>query len=357
MEEWIKGLAEHDLLGNSLLAWVTALGIFVGVILFLKAVQALVRRYMRGLAQKTSTKLDDLAVTLVDVTRPFALVAIGAFVALRYLKLPEAVDKAVAATAIILLLVQAGLWVSRSITFLIDSFVEDRSDDDPAAVSGVNAIGVVARILSWSLILLLCLANLGVDITALVAGLGVGGIAVALAVQNVLSDLLASLSIILDKPFVRGDFIIVGDLMGTVEHIGLKTTRLRSLSGEQLVFANGDLLKSRIRNLKRMDERRVAFNIGVTYDTPADKLERIPDMIREIVGAEEQARFDRAFFMTWGDFALIYDIVYYVSVPDYQVYAALQQTINLGIFRRFEKEGIEFAYPTQTVYMHKADVG
>jgi small-conductance mechanosensitive channel len=191
----------------------------------------------------------------------------------------------------------------------------------------------------------------GVEITALVASLGIGGIAVALAVQNILSDLFASLSIVLDKPFVIGDFIIVDNCLGTVEHIGLKTTRLRSLSGEQLVFSNNDLLKSRVRNYKRMAERRVVFSVGVTYQTPLEKLERIPTLIRDTIEAQPAVRFDRAHFQGYGDFALNFEVVYYVLDPDYNRYMDIQQGINLGIYSSFAEEGIEFAYPTRTLYI------
>jgi len=192
-----------------------------------------------------------------------------------------------------------------------------------------------------------------VDVTALVAGLGVGGIAVALAVQNILGDLFASFSIVLDRPFVMGDFIIVGDYMGTVEHVGLKTTRIRSLSGEQLVFSNTDLLGSRIRNYKRMAERRVVFSLGVLYQTSPEQLEKIPQMIREIVEAQTPVRFDRAHFKEYGASSLNFEVVYYILDPDYNRYMDIQQAVNLEIYRRFDEEGIEFAYPTQTLYLRR----
>jgi small-conductance mechanosensitive channel len=206
----------------------------------------------------------------------------------------------------------------------------------------------------YVLVLLMVLDNLGVDVTALVASLGIGGVAVALAVQNILTDLFACLSISIDKPFVLGDFIIVGDLLGTVEHIGLKTTRVRSLSGEQLIFSNNDLLGSRVRNFKRMYERRVVFTFGVVYQTRHEQLRRIPDMVRAIIEARENTRFDRAHFKAYGDSSLDFEVVYYVLVPDYNIYMDIQQAINLDLFERFEKEGIGFAYPTRTVYMQNA---
>ncbi|MBW2550586.1 MAG: mechanosensitive ion channel family protein, partial [Deltaproteobacteria bacterium] len=187
----------------------------------------------------------------------------------------------------------------------------------------------------------------------LVAGLGIGGIAIALAVQNVLSDLFASLSIVLDKPFIPGDFVVVGDMAGSVEHIGIKTTRIRSISGEQLIFSNADLLGSRIRNFGRMRERRVVFSLGVTYQTPADKLEGIPGMIRESIEAQDQVRFDRSHFASYGDSALNFETVYYVGSSDYATHMDILQAVNLAIYRKFASEGIEFAYPTQTLFVEK----
>jgi small-conductance mechanosensitive channel len=198
---------------------------------------------------------------------------------------------------------------------------------------------------------MLVLENLGVDISALVAGLGIGGIAVALAVQSILGDLLASLSILLDKPFVIGDYLSVDDLGGTVESIGLNSTRLTSLTGEQLVFSNKDLLQSRIRNFGRMEERRVLFRIGVVYGTPPEVVEKIPGMLRSAIESHELTRFERSHFKEFGDSALIFETVYFMTVPDYGTYMDVQQAVNLDMLRRFAAQGIEFAYPTQHLYL------
>jgi small-conductance mechanosensitive channel len=189
------------------------------------------------------------------------------------------------------------------------------------------------------------------DISAFVASLGIGGIAVALALQNVLGDLFASLSILLDKPFVIGDFIVVGDMAGTVESVGLKTTRIRSLSGEQLIFSNSDLLGSRVRNFKRMEERRVAFEIGVVYGTSSEALREIPELVRKAVESQENARFDRSHFKGFGESSLDYESVYYMNVPDYAAYMDTQQAINLALYEEFEERGIEFAFPTRTIFV------
>jgi len=219
--------------------------------------------------------------------------------------------------------------------------------DDRAALSSLDIIRFIASVVIWSLVLLLTLDNLGVNITALVAGLGVGGIAVALATQNVLGDLFASLSIALDRPFVVGDFLAVDTFLGAVENIGIKSTRLRSLDGEQIILSNGDLLKSRVRNYGRMVERRVQFSVGVAYTTPVAQLEQIPGWIREFITKEKDTRFDRSHFLKHGASALEFESVYYVLTADYNRYMDIQQSINLNIHRRFGDQGIAFAVTTQ----------
>jgi small-conductance mechanosensitive channel len=198
---------------------------------------------------------------------------------------------------------------------------------------------------------LLVLENLGVDITALVAGLGIGGIAVALAAQNVLADLFASVSILLDKPFEVGDTIHVGDMIGTVQNIGIKTTRLRSVTGEQLVMSNSDLLRERIRNYKRMTERRALFTVSVTYDTPVATLEKIPQLVRAIVEAQPNTRFDRAHLHSFGDSSLDFEVAYFITRAEYMVFMDVQQIINLSLLRQLQELGVSFAFPTRTVHL------
>jgi small-conductance mechanosensitive channel len=207
------------------------------------------------------------------------------------------------------------------------------------------------RTVLWAVIVLSVLANIGVNITAMVASLGVGGIAVALAVQNILGDLFASLSIAVDKPFEVGDFISSDAGIGTVEYVGLKTTRIRALSGEQIVVGNTDLLKQPVKNYRRMRERRIAFKFGVTYDTSPDLAEAIPGVVQQLVEADGKLRFDRAHFQSFGESSLDYEVVYYVLDPDYNVYMDAQQHLNLGLLREFAARGIEFAFPTRTLYL------
>jgi small-conductance mechanosensitive channel len=309
------------------------------------------------LAALTTTKWDDHLVTLLAKTRLLFWIFLGALLGSLFLDLPPRAQAVVTSAFIIALLLQSGIWGAVLIRAIVAGYQEAVGEERPGELATLNLIAFIARIAVWSLVVLLALDNLGIDITALVAGLGIGGIAVALAVQNILGDLFASLSIVLDKPFVIGDFLIVGDLMGTVEHVGLKTTRVRSLSGEQLVFSNADLLNSRIRNFGQMYERRVVFKIGVTYETPREKLKRIPTILREIIEDRENVRFDRSHFQDYGAYSLNFETVYYVLSPDYAVYMDIQQDIYFELHERLEQEGVEFAYPTQKLFLEGVGAG
>ncbi len=337
-------------LGNSVKTWLIALAVVMAIYTVLRVVKAVFHRRLKTLSATTSTDVDDLVADLIGRIKFFFLLAVSVFLGSKVLRLSGGADDILAKLVTIAMIFQGAVWGSA----IFDHVLARAKDGKPGAEgedkTKLAALGFIFRLVLWSLVLLLALDNLGVKVTALVAGGAVSGIAVALAIQNVLGDLFASLSIVMDKPFVIGDFIVVDDLKGTVEHIGLKTTRVRGLGGEQIIFANSDLLKSRVRNYKRMEERRIAFTVGVVYQTPAEKLERIPAIVREVVEAQENCRFDRSHFAAFGDFSLNFETVYFVTAPDYEVYMDVQQAINLGLFRRFEKEGIAFAYPTQTIY-------
>lgn len=337
--------------GNTLRTWAIAVGTALVSLIVLLLIKRIAVSRLSRLAARTTTDIDDLFVDLLKRTRPLFLLAMSLSIGAQTLTVTDQVQNALRIFTVLVLLLQGAIWGNGLIAFGITRTAQKRLTEDAAGATTLTALGFVSKLVLWSIVLLLALDNLGFDITALVAGLGVTGIAVALAVQSILGDLFSSLSIVLDKPFVIGDFIIVDTLMGTVEHVGLKTTRIRSLSGEQIVFSNTDLLRSRIRNFKRMQERRAVFTFGVTYQTPAEKLERIPAMVREIIGAQEMTRFDRAHFMSFGDSALTFEVVYFVLDPDYLRYANVQQAINLALVRRFESEQIEFAYPTRTLYV------
>ncbi|MBU1050711.1 mechanosensitive ion channel family protein [Candidatus Bipolaricaulota bacterium] len=339
--------------GNPVWRWLLAAGILVFVGFALRILLRLVLRKLRVVADKTSNRFDDLVVDLLEKTQMLFMFSVSLYAGALILTLPDLAERVFRGIFIVALLIQAGYWGNAFVSFWIRRSVKQRLSDDAATATTLSALGFVAKMALWMIVVLLAMENMGIDVTALIAGVGIGGIAIALAVQNILSDLFASLSIIVDKPFVIGDFIIVGEQMGNVERIGLKTTRVRSLTGEQIIFSNSDLLSSRVRNYRRMFERRIAFTIGVTYQTLPDQLEAIPRLMEEIVSNLSDVRFDRCHFKAFGDFALQVETVYYVLASDYAVYMNVQQAINLALMRAFAERGIEFAYPTQTVLISK----
>jgi len=338
-------------LGNPISAWLLALGITALAYLLLRLLRRILIRYVTRLSQVTRNGLDDVIAAVLERTHGLFLFAVGALAGARALALDDRLRGILATSVVVLLAIQGGIWAVAGLVKGLDLYRERRHEGNGSAAATMAALGFVGRLLIWAVVVLLVLENLGVDVTTLVAGLGVGGVAIALAVQNILGDLFASLSIMVDRPFVPGDFLAVDDYQGSVEHIGLKTTRIRSISGEQLVISNADLLASRIRNYGRMSERRILFKIGVTYDTPPEKLAVIPGMIREAIESRENTRFDRSHFRSFGDSSLDIETVYYVTIPDYATYMDIQQEINLDLLRRLGDQEIQFAFPTRTIHV------
>lgn len=340
---------------NDLQAWLLAFGIAVGVIVLLYAAKGLLLRRLAHTAPNTVTYLDDLAVNILAATHPVFILLMGVHAGAQVLAVPERSALLLQHVSVTVLLLQAARWGDVGIKGWFHHYRLRRSAEDAASTTSTAALGFVARTALWVVIVLMILDNFGVNITTLVASLGIGGIAVALAMQNILGDLFSSLSIVLDKPFVVGDFIIVDDVLGTVEYVGLKTTRLRSLGGEQIVFSNSDLLKSRIRNYKHMQNRRVLFTIRVPYQVSKEQILAIPRILREAVEAQAQTSFDRAHFKGYGTSSLEFETVYYVKTGDYNVYMDVQQAINVQLFERFDSEGIPFAYPTQLLKLEQPE--
>jgi small-conductance mechanosensitive channel len=348
-------ILSQQIMGNSLQQWIISVTVLATIVLVLRLIQHFAARRLAALALRTETEWDDIFVGLLGRTKLLFLFIVGLFVGSLFLELPDHFRSLLSSLLVISLLVQAGIWGVAVITAFLESYRKRAQEKNPAAITSINVISLISKFILWSSILLLALNNLGINVTSLIAGLGIGGVAVALAIQNVLGDLFASLSIVLDKPFVNGDFLMIGDFMGSVEYIGLKTTRIRSLSGEQLVFSNSDLLGSRIRNYGRMFERRVVFSIGVTYQTSREKLKLIPDIIRKAIEKNSKTRFDRCHFMKYGDYALMFETVFYVLSPDYNIYMDIQQAIYFEIHERFEQEHIDFAYPTQKLFVTQSE--
>ena len=342
----------NTVMGNSLEEWTIAILAGLATFLVLQIARRFVLQRLARLVFRRRQNAERATLLLVRQTKFLFMLVVSIYVGSRLLAMPESVSRSISLAAGIAFIIQLGIWSHALIDGILARRRADGLADDAGSGTTLNVVGLIAKGVVWTIVLLLVLDNLpGVQVTTLIASLGIGGIAIGLAVQNILGDLFASLSIALDKPFVIGDFIIVGDYRGTVEHIGLKSTRIRSISGEQLVFGNGDLLGSRIQNFKRMVRRRVAFKVGVTYETTPEQLLAVQGKLREIVEAQENTTFDRAHFQEFGDFSLNFEVVYFVEEPDYVVYMDTQQAINLEIMRYFRETGIEFAYPTQTVML------
>jgi small-conductance mechanosensitive channel len=289
---------------------------------------------------------------LIGNTKQIFLFAVALDIASQNLTLPERIRHGVSNAALLLILIQVGLWAGRAVRFYLEIKERERGADRVFAGS-LDIISFVARILIWSLLILVALDNLGVNITALLAGLGVGGVAVALALQNVLGDLFASLSIALDKPFVIGDSLTIDAFVGKVEHIGIKTTRLRSESGEQIILSNADILKSRVRNFGRLSEQRILATIRLNYDTPAEKLKALPKLLENIVRGQAHARFERCHLKTLGESSFHFELSYFVQEPAANSILDLQQAVNFRIIDELKQLGVEFAYPAQLVVLER----
>lgn len=352
MMQRFSSILEQTYFGNRILDYFTCIAFFVAGILILKLTHLFVIRRLNAWAKQTKTSIDDFLVELLQkILMPF-LYCVAAYGALKYLTLPHALDAVINGLVMAVLVVFSVRLAIRLITYAFRLYWLRTSRSDTLEHS-LKGILKVIKFLIWSLAIIFFLDNLGFQVSTVIAGLGIGGVAIALAAQALLGDLFSYFSIIFDRPFEVGDFIIVGDLLGSVEHIGIKTTRIRSLGGEQLVFSNSDLTNSRVRNYKRMEKRRVVFKVGVVYQTPLEKLKEIPVIIKNAVNQVADTVFDRAHFFSYGDFSLVYEVVYYVLTGDYNKYMDIQQEINFIINGEFKKKGIEFAYPTQTLYVAK----
>lgn len=347
----LSTLAQLPLFRNSTVDWLLSLGIASLVLLLLLTVRRTIRAYHRRMVATSETELLEIPFEVLSRTTLLLLLVVALFVGAQWLSTGPATQRILASAITIALFWQAGIWLMAAVSIWLERKRQRSLAADRAAIGSLGIIGFVLNVIIWAMVLLLTLDNLGIDITALIAGLGIGGIAVALAVQNVLGDLFASLSITLDRPFVVGDFLIVDEYMGSVEYIGIKSTRLRSLSGEQIIISNSDLLGSRVRNYGRMNERRVVFGTSVTYETPLEQLEELPALIRQIVESQPDTRFDRSHFAKHAAASIDYETVYYVLSADYNKHMDIQQCINLRLHRELQQRGVEFAYPTQKLYV------
>jgi small-conductance mechanosensitive channel len=340
--------------GNTILKYITAIGIFVLVIIVVKIFRIVVLKRLKKWAAKTQTTIDDFILNGIKKSIIPILYYSAIYFAARSLNLSDSARNIFDVLSIVVVTFFIVRLITSTLDYSIISYAAKQEEADQKAKQ-LKSISALARIIIWGVGLVFLLDNLGFDISAVVAGLGIGGIAVALAAQTILGDLFSYFIIFFDRPFELGDYIKVGDKNGTIEHIGIKTTRIRALNGEQLVFSNTDLTSSRLHNFKKLQKRRIVFMLGVIYETPAEKLKLIPGLVKNIISEEENSDYDRGHFKEFGDFSLNFEFVYYVLSSDYATYMDTQHNINMKIFDKFKEEGIEFAYPTQLVYVNKAD--
>lgn len=345
-------ITELSVLNNRVLDYLIFLSVFLISVVIIKIFEIIILKKLKKWAKKTVTTLDDFLVnTFEKVVTPFLY--FGTFyLSIQTLTLGVTITKVINIIGIAVLTIFSVRIASLLITYGFETYSR-KTRQEAATEHSLKGILKVIKFILWSGAIIFFLDNLGFKISAVIAGLGIGGVAIALAAQAVLGDLFSYFSILFDRPFEIGDFIIVGDLLGTIEHIGIKTTRIRSLGGEQLVFSNSDLTNSRVRNYKRMQKRRVVFKLGVVYSTPLQALKEIPQVIEKAIKSIENTVFDRAHFFSYADFSLVFEVVYYVLSSDYNKYMDIQQEINFLIKEEFEQRKIEFAFPTQTIHLSK----
>jgi len=346
-------------LGNTVRDWSEAALAFLITFTVLPLVRSFVaaRRRRWAEANREQPAAIEIAALLAERTSRLFIWAVAVAFACAQLSLPRHVARGVEIATILIFWYQIGRWGMAAVRYAVERRRHRQGGVDPAVSGSIEIILFVAGLVVWTTAFLVALDNLGIAIRPLLAGLGIGGIAVALAVQAVLGDLLASMSIALDKPFAVGDALVIDGFNGTVEHIGVKSTRLRSVSGEQIVMSNADVLKSRLRNYGRLRERRSAFELTVTYDTPPAVLREIPEAVRHIIEALPSTRFERCHLMTCAQTGLTFEIVYFVTVAEFKVYADLQQAINIAILERFRELGVQFATPVLAPMPTYAKVG
>ena len=351
--QWITKTTwwQYKIFENTVGDLIVAIAVFFVFLFVFKVFQFVILRRLGRLAQKTKTDIDDTLVKIVKSLRPPFYSFIAFYFAIKFLVLGDTLDKVLTALLTVWIVYQIVIAVQILIEYIFTKTQKD--SDDNSTQGALDMIKNIIKGILWAGGLLLILSNLGIDITALIAGLGIGGIAIALALQNILGDLFSSFAILFDKPFQVGDFIVVGDKRGTVQKIGIKTTRIKSTQGEEIVISNKEMTSIQLQNFKKMKERRIGFKFGVIYETPTEKLKKIPKTVENIINSTENARFDRSHFIAFDDFALTFETIYYITTNDYAVYRDVQQEINFKIKESFEKDNIGMAYPTQTIYLQK----
>lgn len=347
-------LINFHFLNNSGKDYLVAIIIFFSLLVVFKIIEVIVLIKLEQMAKKTKTDIDDILVEIVKGVKPPIYFLLSLYLSFKFLHFSVFANKVADGFLILVLVYQTVTSIQIFVDFLAVKLTKkEGAKMRSTSKEAIKNLSIIIKISIWVLAFLIILSNWGVNITSVIAGLGIGGIAIAFALQSILEDIFSSFSIFIDKPFEIEDFITIGDDMGTVEKIGIKSTRIKTLQGEELVVSNKELTSTRVHNYKKMEKRRVVFALGACYETPTEKLEKVPQVIKEVIEKVKLAAFDRAHFKDYGDFSLNFEIVYYISSNDYNTYMDVQQEINFEIKRKFEEMGIEFAYPTQTVLLQK----
>ena len=350
MVDWM-GILNTSFYGNTIQAYLISIFVFILVVASLKIIKELIVRRMEKAAQKTETRVDDFIAGAVDKSNLVFFIAIGIYFSLRFLVVPEGVERIINTLLLIVVFYVIATEVNFIISFLMKSAVESRDKKTDPTI--ITVFGVLAKIGVWTFAIVLILSNLGFNVSGVLAGLGIGGVAIALALQNILGDIFASFSIYLDKPFIIGDFIVIGEDMGTVKKIGIKTTRLKTMLGDELIVSNKELTSKNVHNYKKLKTRRVTFELGISYDTKNAKVKKIPTIIKKVINSQKLCTTWGVFFRKYGDFAMIYEVIYYISTGDFETYLNTHHKINERLKAEFEKEKIKLPYPTQEILVRR----
>ncbi len=335
---------------NTVREYLIAIGVILGGIIVVQAFKKLIIKRLEAWAGKTSGAWDNFIVNSIGrFGLPIARWVI-VYWAIHLLKISARTERFIEIATSLVVTYYVLRLVSAVVLVLLKSMIRQRNQGEEM-IKQLGGLIMTINIIIWFLGFVFLLSNWGIEVTPLIAGLGIGGIAVALAAQNILGDLFNYFVIFFDRPFQAGDFIIVDDKLGTIEYVGIKTTHIRSLGGEQIIIGNSNLTNSRIHNYKRMVQRRVVFTIDVEYGTPLETLEKIPGILRSIVESKQSARFDRAHFAAYKEWSLRFEVVYYALSADYNIYMDIQQKINFDIYKAFKENNVKFAIPARSMFI------
>lgn len=347
---YLQPLLAFELWHNKGSEYLIALGVFIFFVVLFKIFFTIVINRLKKISQRTQTDLDDFSVSLIENIKPPFYLFISLYIAANFLVLSEIIRKILLALFLIVITLQIISVLQKIIDFLVAKKILKEGENNRDKETAVKLAVQIIKFSLWIIGIIMILSNFGIEVTSLIAGLGIGGIAVALALQNILSDIFASFSIFVDKPFKSGDFIASGNDMGTVDRIGIKSTRLKTLEGQELIISNRELTESRIINYQGIEKRRVIFSLGITYETPLAQLKKIPQLLTTVIKSTNDTQFGRVHFKTYGDSSLNFEVLYYILTSNFNKYMDIRQEINFKILDIFQQENIDFAYPTQTVY-------